>query len=227
MGVQELQTLLKLRPFAEEAYSDLSLATLTAYSTYCLSQWNLPTSLENLAVINFKLFPSRFALVGWPQFPDVNRTNRSVLQMRPKYRNWATSITDKGVFLNEQGIAEAEALLGRLGPPQLPDAGEQLPQVAIPSTRGTARPRTIHPEDQVAEVRKSRLFKLYKLGQWAEAEAIDLINLLKVYDHTPSKEKQKRLRAFQLAAEQMGDKEIGAFLDAVDSAFRSYLRRQQ
>lgn len=225
MEIAGPKDLLHLSPFAAERYEDLSLATLTSYSVYWLEQWGLSTTLENLAVLNFKLFPTKFAMVGWPEFPDVNRTNRSVLQMRPKYRNFATSITNKGVFLNGRGVAEAQSLISRLGTPSLCD-GSALPlEMPIARVRGSGRPTTVHAEDLVAKVKRSRLFQTYKAGQWSEAEPIDLINFLEVYDHTPSEEKRRRLKSFQTAANEMKDAEISKFLETVSSTFKLYLHR--
>lgn len=225
MEIKQPIDILDLVAFREKDYEVIALTSLTAYSTYWLVQWGLQTSLENLAVLNFKLFPSKFAMVGWPQFPDFNRTNRSVLQMRPKYRNLATSITKKGVFLNEHGVEEAQALVSRIGSPQLQDGSTPSLQFPIPSVRGSNRPRTVHPEDQIAKIKGSGLFKLHQDGRWAEAEAIDLVNFLDVYDHTPSKEKLRRLREFQQAAEQLRDEQVRKFLEQVASTFNSYLHR--
>jgi hypothetical protein len=225
MEIRKPIDLLDLEAFADEKYDQIALTSLTSYSTYWLSQWGLQTSLENLAVLNFKLFPTKFAMVGWPQFPDFNRTNRSVLQMRPKYRNLATSIAKKGVFLNEQGIQEAQALVNRLGSPRFRDGSTPSLQFPISPARGPHRARTIHPEDQIAKLKSSRLFELYQNGHWAEAEAIDLVNFLEVYDHTPSKEKLRRLRDFQQAAEELKDRPVGKFLDEVLLRFKSYLHR--
>jgi hypothetical protein len=225
MHTGESIDILKLVPFAVAKYTDLSLATLTAYSAYWLAQWELPTTLENVAVLNFKLFPTKFAMTGWAQFPDVNRTNRSVLQMRPKYRNFATSITNKGVFLNERGIEEAQALTKRLGNPTFGDGTTPDVELPIARVRGSGRPTTVHAEDLVAQVRKSGLFQSYREGHWNDVEAIDLINFLEVYDHTPGDEKRRRLKVFQSAAKELKDHEVVEFLENVASKFKTYLHR--
>jgi hypothetical protein len=225
MQIGEPVNIMKLVPFAVAKYEDLSLATLTAYSVYWLTQWGLPTTLENVAVLNFKLFPTKFAMTGWAQFPDVNRTNRSVLQMRPKYRNFATSITNQGIFLNGRGIEEAQALINRLGAPALADGSSPDVEVPIARVRGSGRPTTVHNEDLVAKVRKSRLFQSYREGRWNEVEAIDLINFLEVYDHTPGEEKRRRLKTFQSAAKDLKDDDVVQFLENVTSRFRVYLNR--
>ena len=225
MRVVHPNDLLSMQAFEEKDYEAIALTSLTAYSAYWLSQWGLQTSLENLAVLNFRMFPVKFAMVGWPQFPDFNRTNRSVLQMRPKYRNLATSITKDGVFLNDFGAREAQALTNRIGSPKFQDGSSSLLEAVTPSSRGSSRPRTIHPEDQLAKIRKSRMFQLYESGKWMEAEAIDLVNFLEVYDHTPSKEKIRRLKELQQAAEQVGDPKVLAFLREVETRFRAYLHK--
>src|SRR3972149_6090882 len=87
--------LLKLRPFPTSRYERYALTSLTACCVCWLQRWRITTSLENVAVASHRMFPVKFAMVGWPQLPDITRTNRSVLQMRPKYRNLATSSVGK------------------------------------------------------------------------------------------------------------------------------------
>ncbi len=127
-------------------------------------------------------------MVGWPQFPDITRINRSVLQMRPKYRNLATSASDRGVFLNQNGIQEAQALIKKIGTPKFINEKEQISKSSvITAERGKGKPRSVHAEDLIIKIRKSRLFNLFENARFDEAEAIDLIQMLSVYDHTPNR----------------------------------------
>ncbi len=223
--VKSSSDLLELSPYPTHAYQDYALVSLTASAVYLLQEWGLLTSFENIAVLNHRLFPSKFAMVSWPQFPDANRTNRSILQMRPKYRNLATSVTDKGVFLNERGSEEAKSILLRLGSPMLGGANAiEVPPV-IKAERGNERPRTIHAEDFLQKLRNSKLFRLYADSKWHEAEAIDLIGLLGVYDHTPSKEKKRRLNEFKIHAKELGDREALEFIATIEKSFSTYLSK--
>src|SRR6266550_1222574 len=97
--------LLKVDPKVQNVQrnSQYSLAHLTTYSVHWLTFWEIPTTYENISVLNARLFPSEFALAGFPEFPDTTRTLRTLLQMRPKYRGFATSDPRKGVFLTEKG----------------------------------------------------------------------------------------------------------------------------
>ena len=109
--IREKSELLKIRPFQKSKYDQFPLTSMIAYCIFWLQEWNIPTSLENIAVASHRLFPVKFAMVGWSEFPDITRTNRTVLQMRPKYRNLASSSASQGVFLNQNGIAEAKSLI--------------------------------------------------------------------------------------------------------------------
>jgi hypothetical protein len=60
---------------------------------------------------------------------------------------------------------------------------------------------------------------------WEEAEPIDLINFLEVYDHTPAAEKRRRVREFQMAANELKDAEVQEFVEALLLKFKSYLHR--
>jgi len=93
--------LLKADPKEKKGYRGFSLVHLTAYSVYWLTQWGIPTTYENVSVLNARLFPADFSMQGFPELPDAFRTNRSLLQMRPKYRGFATSHPHKGVQLGE------------------------------------------------------------------------------------------------------------------------------
>lgn len=91
------------------SYEHLSLAHLSAYSVHWLTQWEIPTTYENISVLNARLFPVRFSLAGFPEMPDAMATNRTILQMRPKYRGLATSDARKGVFLTENRCGHSPA----------------------------------------------------------------------------------------------------------------------
>jgi hypothetical protein len=220
------EDLLTLHPFKANDYNSLSLTSLTAYSVFWLAQWGITTTLENISVINHRLFPEKFSMVGWAQFPDLNRTNRSVLQMRPKYRNFASSASDKGVFLNDNGLQEAYSLIKKFGNPAFKNKKDFSPVLEIKQTQKDGkRSRSVHPEDVVLRIRNSKLFMLYKDNMFFETEAIHLIGLLGVYDHTPSKEKKRKLRELLDYANEIEDKEIVDFLKLVENKFDRYLNK--
>ncbi len=226
METKDKKDILNFKAFETSSYENIPLTSLVAYSVFWLSKWEIPTSLENLAVFCFKLFPSKFSMVGWSEFPDFNRINRSVLQMRPKYRNLATSVTNKGVFLSGTGIVEADSLTKRFGPPSRQSQNsKQTKNIHIKSERGSGKPRSIHPEDAVEGIKKSLLYSLFKENKFEESEAIDLIGMLGVYDHTPSSDKRRKLKLLIQQAKEIDNKEILYFLLESQQRFDKYLNK--
>lgn len=225
MTTRKKVDLLKIRPFGTTQYEHYALTTLTAYCIYWLHEWEITTSYENIAVASHKMFPAKFALVGWPQFPDAIRTNRSLLQMRPKYRNLATSASYKGVFLNLNGMSEARLLTGKIGSPAFEDEVSSVTIPTINAERGGGKARSVHPEDLLKSVHKSELFHLFIESRFDEAEAIHLVGLLGVYDHTPSKEKKRKLKELMDAAGELDDHQTLEFLRVASERFHKYLNK--
>src|SRR2546426_9038495 len=104
-----------LKPYPLDQYGNIDLNRLTVFTIYLLNKRDIPTTLENIGVANFRMFPRRFAMVGFPDYPDVTRVNRALLQLRPKYRNWAMGNAKLGWQLTVAGEEEAKALLRKFG----------------------------------------------------------------------------------------------------------------
>src|SRR3989442_952144 len=96
-----------LEPHAEELYADVALAALAAFTILRLGDLHIPNTFENLVVALFKLFPAKFSLVGFKQYPDAACVGRTLLQLGPKYRNWARGSVQKGFVLTDSGNAKA------------------------------------------------------------------------------------------------------------------------
>src|SRR4051812_16271551 len=123
--IKHERDLVKIAPKYPKIYEDLALTSLTAYSLYWLHAWELRRTIEAIAVLNWRLFPVKFAMVGFPEYPDAFRTNRSVLQCQPKYRNLLTGAATKGFSLNDRGVEVARELIALVGVPTTGE-GEEL-----------------------------------------------------------------------------------------------------
>ena len=218
----------KIESFKEDVYKDISLALLTAYSLYWLEEWMIPTSIEAVSILNFKLFPYKFAMVGFPDYPDSLRTNRSLLQLGPKYRNLLSGAAKKGFFLNNRGREEVESLIDKtLGVPKKMGRNVKKPKLKkVVTVEGSvSQPRTIHPEDTINRVKNSTLFKLFQNGEFEDPPIVHLLGLLQLYDNAPSKEKRTRLKNIDIAAKKTGDTEVKQFVELVRTKFAGYIER--
>src|ERR1043166_5223443 len=171
--VNDEQDLTSVAAKSSDLYRDVPLVFLTAYSLYWLHEWKIRRTIEAIAVLNWRLFPEKFAMVGFDQFPDAFRTNRSLLQMQPKYRNLLSGAAVKGFSLNERGMEKARELITTLGVPETA-SGHALGIVkkrdVLPKAGGLAR--SIEPEREVARLRSSKLFEKWKQGIMTERDLI-------------------------------------------------------
>ena len=227
METRTATDLLRIDPKQRADYSALALVYLTAYSVHWLTIWEIPTTYENVSVANARFFPPEFSLQGFPQFPDAMRTNRTLLQMRPKYRGFATSDPRKGVFLSEKGRAAALKVLEVVGPPSF--GGSAVAAEVVPDIHQAAggRARTRNPSQIVAESKSKLLFRRYKEGRFEETEIVHLLGLVSLYDHTPPSEIRKALRQLRADAQTANDREFLEFLDRVEDRFSEYLHRTE
>ena len=208
--------ILSLPQFPSQLYSALDLNRLTVFTIALLRERNLATSIENIAVANFRMFPKRFAMIGFASFPDVSRVNRALLQLRPKYRNWATGNARIGWTLTGPGEAEAASVRSRL---ERRDTDFQSTDVPTPERKSEeiAR-RTVDSRKEVKRIRDSSLFAKSQAG-WTNVSSLEVFDVLGAYTHTPAAILKKRLRELRQAAVDADDREIIKFLDDTGDRF--------
>lgn len=202
-----------------------SMAHLTAYSVHWLTAWEIPTTYENISVLNARLFPTDFSLSGFPEFPDAMRTNRTLLQMRPKYRGFATSDPRRGVFLTDKGRQVAAQVLEGIGPPTFEGKTVTVDLVPESRLRSKGKERTRNPAQIISDCKSKLLFRRFKEGRFEETEIVHLLGLISMYDHTPPKEILKEFRQLRADAQATGDAEFLEFLSRVEDRFSQYLNR--
>ncbi|MGK2962569.1 MAG: hypothetical protein ACSLFK_10550 [Gemmatimonadaceae bacterium] len=220
-GVRE--KILSLPTHPARSYEDFDLNRLVVFVISSLDQMDVPATLENIAVAAHRLFPKRFALVGYPQFPDAVRVSRALLQLRPKYRNWATGKTRIGWSLNETGTAQARAVARALSasssePHELTD-DDTAPEKDV---RGD---RTFGQDAELARIRRTALFAKYH-ANWNGAAVLEVFDVLNAYTHTPAAQLNKKLRELKSAAAEAGDDETLEFLKKLRTQFAAVFERQ-
>jgi len=215
MTTQEI--ILNLQPYPLEKYESIDLNRLTVFVINLLNEMNIPTTIENITVANFRLFPQKFQMVDYSQFPDMVRANRALLQLRPKYRGWATGTVKYGFQLNSKGeeiAQQTKTLLDNLKSSPL-DTPQQEQQRDV----GKA---TMDRKAHLLQIRESECFKKYLDNH--EIRGLDFLDMLNAYSHTPPDELRRSIRLLETIAKDFSDNEILDFFKWCRNQFDSYLR---
>jgi hypothetical protein len=103
MKVLNEQSIPKFNP---QIYTRVALNDLVAYAVYFLTQTKGEITAEDIVAACFLLFPNRFALTGYPQWPDSTVVNKRWIDCRDK--GFITGSTARGFSLTPKGLELAE-----------------------------------------------------------------------------------------------------------------------
>lgn len=140
-------------------YSDISLDDLVTYCVYLVYTEKKEATFEDIVIKCFKLFPDKFSLVGYSQYPDSARVNKSWLRCRTDFKyisgsvKTGFSVTSKGLFLVEQ----VQKKLKR-------------PLSEIKEYKRTKSKTRTKEEEGLKEIKQSELFQRYN----KEGDGIDI-----------------------------------------------------
>lgn len=205
-----------LQQYPETVYAGVDLTGLTAFTLRWLQDRNIPTTFENVVVAAFKMFPNKFSLEGYTQYPDAARIGRTLLQLGPKYRNWARGSVQKGFVLTESGLSKVDRVHRAL------DRGGD----GVPLPKRPALSRTMDMTRELAPLEKSPLFERWRLGQLDQGTSLELLNMLGAYAYTPARALADRLAVLENGALQSKRDDIAEFLKAVRKTFSTQLRER-
>jgi hypothetical protein len=224
-SVKDEKDIVKIASKPPNLYQDVPLVFLTAYSLFWLHEWKIRRTIEAIAILNWRLFPEKFAMVGFNEYPDAFRTNRSLLQMQPKYRNLLTGAAVKGFSLNERGMEKARELISVFGVP-VTDSGVVLGDAKkVESSTAKPRPaRSIEPKREIARIKGSKLFQKWKQGEMTDRDLIHVHTLLAIFDHTPTAVRMRAMKEVEDAARKTDDDEALRFLSEIRKTFPQALK---
>ncbi|MCC6824510.1 MAG: hypothetical protein IT172_02055 [Acidobacteria bacterium] len=126
MPISEMDS---LPSFSAEKYLGIAMNDLVIYAVFVLSQYGKEIIEADIVAICFLMFPRRFELRGYPQWPDSSVILRRWLDCRSK--GLITGSTKDGFSLTPKGVRSAESVAARL----------ESNQVAKPKVRSELRTR--------------------------------------------------------------------------------------
>lgn len=200
-----------LEPAAVEKYRDLNNDSLLCFALIELRSKSVPATFENIAVAAFKLFPESFSLVGYPNYPDAARVNRTLLHARPKYRDLITGSAKKGYVLTGKGETVArQVAIGLQG---------QAIQKARPASDATDK-RTYTGQAVMKQVEGSSLYKHWRGGELDSIGDYEVWDFLEAMPYTDKAVLRGILKDYKEAAELARREDVMKFLSWVSRQYR-------
>jgi hypothetical protein len=192
-------------------YQGLSTTDLLVFAASVLAQHEHRLTYEVLVVAAYRYFPDSFSLVGFPQYPDASRVNRTLLQCQPKYRNLMRGSASSQYVLTELGIHRASEVAQHLS--------GQMPKQ---KRARRSRPRAIL--DRIEqELRTSAAFSSWRAGE--QIADYDFYHLLHLVPGSSKASIRENYDAIAGVARASLDQDIAPFLGAVEAQFPKELNR--
>ncbi len=203
------QKILNLHPIDQKAYQHVSLDHLIMYVVSILDQKGIDLSFENIVVAAHRLFPMKFQLLGFPEFPDGKRVHDCLFRCTFKTKQWLGGKTRQGFIVTDRSrifIDEAQSLLGS-------ESGQKI----------KINSQTRRKEFVLAEVEKSSAFVKYRSNSKDSISEADFCFLLQGTLDSPKKILKSNLQTLKDFTIDLQNKEVQCFLIWIENKFQYFL----
>jgi hypothetical protein len=200
-------------------YSNLSLDDLVTYSIFTLFEEHKEATFENIVAKCYDLFPERFALVGYPQWPDSARVNKSWLRCRTDFKYIKGSVKT-GFVITAKGLEVVAKVQHRLKRPSYDGA-------VMSRKRKQASERT-REEKFINELEKADVFKRYMNEKGnIDISHFEFVDMLYCTLESSWKSLKDNIEKLKLYAQKLERKEVLDFLEFAESKFSRLLQPQK
>ena len=141
-------------PYEPSRYRNLTLDKLAVVGIQRLLLNGLECTFDNIVVALHRLFPEKFSLISFPQYPDSIRVDNT-LRLDCRHSRYVTGNRVKGFALTELGKIAAENTV------RLLESAVRIRSTATVPLTGERRNRATR---LIREVRDSEGFKKYQTG---------------------------------------------------------------
>jgi hypothetical protein len=209
--------------FDPNIYSKVVLNDLVVYSVYTLHKQGLEITSEEIIASCFVLFPKRFSMRKYPQYPDSGIVSRRWRGCKSK--GYLRGNATKGFQITARGIKRAEKVEKLLGEPMKPVRVRKpkVGTIAVPS----APVETVHPElkahakKYLRSIEMSDAYKHFTKG--LPLNEFDFRSLLLCTMESPPTTLARNLNQFKEYVNIQNRKDLLSFLEFCEVKFSSLL----
>lgn len=194
----------------DKNYENLDLDRLVIYTFHFLEENKIPLYFDYISVALFKLFPQKFSMANFKQYPDTNRISKSLRRITDqKRKGWATGNIENGFYITE---------LGRETAMRVKNLIFSSPWFKKEKLLVSRRSRGRSPEDDVNEIKRSGVFQKWQQKNY-KITNYEIISFLRAMPHTPKNLLKQYLDGFNQSVVTIKDKEVRSFLKWLEKKF--------
>jgi hypothetical protein len=203
--------------FKSSIYTQIALNDLVTFATYYLTQINERISAENITAACYLLFPERFSLHGYPQWPDSTVVNKRWIDCRN--RGYIAGSTAEDFSLTAKGLDIAEKVAKTLG--------GSRPLFHRGKTKNVRSELRTRAGRFVNAIEASDAYLLFKSrGRNAPISEYDFRNMLLCTMESTAQTLNKNLDQFKQFAADYKRNDLFEFLEFCQNRFQSILNKK-
>lgn len=191
-----MDALNKCKSFKAEHYMNLDMNRLAIYGIWYLEENKIENTFENLVVCLFRLFPKKFHLKSYENYPGSSKVLRTLMQLRPKYRNWAIKNEKGGYELNENGRAVLRQTMVLLESKDFQKKVVEEPIIF----------------DEVNFILGSVPYQKFIDGKTEDIQVFELFKLFGFASHTPQQKIEKKFKDLKRKSKEIKNNELEKFI---------------
>lgn len=204
-----INKLKNLRPFDHTSYDSIDLDRLVMYATVELEKLGIELSLENIIAGAFILFPKKFSLIGYPEFPDATRVEKSLWRCKGTKRKWIGGKTPHGYIVMDRTRMIAS------------QAADQLSSPSFQRKKRSTRLR--RKESILREVTDSTAYEKYLNGDSDSISEAEFCYVLQCTLDSSKDTLRQNLISLKQLIEDMDHSEVLKFMKWLEERFGNFL----
>ena len=207
----------KIKPMKSESYLGIDIDRLTLYGFYTLKENKVPLFWEYAVVALFKLFPEKFSMSDFNEFPDTKRVDKSVQRIAGKFglsstkKEWLIGSIEEGFQITDLGYEVIEQIKEYLANPK------NIKEKKITKSRGMIF------SQKLESLRVTDLYKKWEKKE--EIELYEIFDFFKIIEGSDNRVLKKKFDEMVELVSNTEDIKIKEFVFFVEVKVNSILQK--